>query len=56
VLNHFLVNGLPGLHQLMRDLIRLDQMRAACHKHLAHHGLPAGDPAREPDLQQSNPL
>ena len=39
----------------MRDMIRLDKMRTAGDKHLSDHRFAAGNAAREPNLQQSNP-
>jgi hypothetical protein len=52
----FLVRRLPGLHQLVRNLIGLDQLRTEGDEHLADDRFPAGNPAGETDLQQSNPL
>ena len=50
--NHFLIDRAAGLHERVRDSIRLDQVRAEFDKHLADSGFAACDAAGEAEFQQ----
>ena len=52
VANYFVINSVAGAHQIVRDLIRLDEFRAEGSEHLADRRLARGDAAGETDLQQ----
>ncbi len=41
----FIVDRLARLHELVGDVVGLDQARAQSDQHFADHGLTAGDPA-----------
>jgi hypothetical protein len=50
--HNFVVNRLARLHQLVSDVVGLNQVRAAGHEHFAHDRLAARDAAGEADFQQ----
>ncbi len=54
MVHHFVVHRLAGQHELMGDVVRLDEMRAKCDQHLADYGFARRDSAGEPDFQHSS--
>ena len=45
-----LIDGLAGLHEVVRDGVRLDQVRAEFDKHLADDGFAARDAAGQAEF------
>ena len=51
--HHLVVNRFPRLHELVRDLVGLNDVRTQGGKHLAHHGLTHGDAPGQTDFKHS---
>jgi hypothetical protein len=55
-LDDLFVNLFPGTHQLVRDLVGIDGVRAQLREDLAHQRFAGSDTARESDFEQGFPL
>ncbi len=55
VLHDFVVDGFAGLHEFMRDPVRLHEVRAQRDKHFANHRLAGGDATGKTDFQHEAP-
>jgi hypothetical protein len=48
---HLLINCLAWLHELMSDLVGLNQLSTERYKHFSHHRFARGDAARQANFQ-----
>src|ERR1700722_3927624 len=53
--DYLVVNVLSGLHELVGDLVRLNEVRAESDQHLSDYGFSGCDPAGEANFQQALP-
>ena len=54
--DYFVVHRFPGIHELMREAVCLNEMRAQSNEHLSDGGFSRGNSSGQADFQHEFPV